>query len=288
MRKHFWLRPILLIIALLAHIPTIAAERDSLINEALAWRKMGNLNHALYLLSGIDASEARFELATTYYMLGKPGKAIEICRRLAADTTLLALDARVLMGQCRRAQGFDRVARRIYKRALAAGSSNAGMQMAEMYFDKGRLAEAEEYCQKAILLNTANAEAHLLLAQVNEVRGLRFQAMLPLYYYLLISNEEELKNAAYQLLVQLWCARSIYRDVVGRGRPVETSFNAKVNRQIDEWTTNDTIAAAEPQQQREMLKVFSTKLFGFLREHSATNLDFYQIVYSDFFIAIEE
>lgn len=273
--------------ATMAHAQQSAeARRDSLIHDAHTWTAMGNADHALHLLTLAGGDEAQFEIASLLYNQNRYSEAISECKKLIEAGGDYALDARVLMGQCRRAQGYDFAAKRIFKKALADGSSNAALEMAHMLYAKGRLTEAEHYAQQAIQLNVGNAEAHFTLASVMESRGLRFEAMMPLYYYLLISDNDAQRDLAYRLLTHLWCRSSTYVDLLHRGRPSTSAFNDAVNRQIDSWTTDDSPARAQGVEAIEKVYALTDSLFRHLLQNSENNLDFWQLTYTDFMVKL--
>src|SRR5690606_7736012 len=62
---------------------------------------------------------------------------------------------------------------------------------------------AEEHIQKSILLNPAHAAAHKYLAQIQEENGNRIKAILPLYAYLIYSDDEKEKKAVLAKLQKL-------------------------------------------------------------------------------------
>ncbi len=263
------------------------AEADSLMHEARTWRSMGNLDHALYLFTTVGTDEATFEAATTQYLLGQSSSAIATCRRLVDSQSEYALDARVLIGQCRQQQGFDFAAKRIYQKAIDDGSSAAAAKYGQMMYAKGHLNDAQSLAQQAITLNPSNAEAHLLLAGVMANQGKRFEAMMPLYYFLLIADNDDDRNLAYTQLMSLWRRSSKSLNFLkAPEKPDPHDFCARINAQIDTWTTSDSIAHAEGSKAIRMLHEQTDRLFRFLLDESEQNLDFWQITYSDFFVRL--
>ncbi len=275
--------------ALACHATT-AAEADSLMESARSWRRLGNLDHALYLFSQVPGDEATYEVAVTQYLLGQNSSSIATCRRIIDKDNEYSLDARVLMGQCRQQQGFDLAAKHIYKKAIADGSSNAASKYAQMMYRKGHLSEAQDLAQQAISLNESNAEAHLTLAAAMANQGKRFEAMMPLYYYLLIASSDDDREIAYTQLISLW--RRSSKTLVWLQSDEEKKEMAKegfcktVNDRIDSWTTSDSIAHATGTEAIELLLQQTNRLFNYLLDHSENNLDFWQLHYSDFFVRL--
>ncbi len=276
----------LLLIFSFFHAETKAESRaDSLLTMARMWREMGNLDHAIYLFEEVGSYEATYEKAVTQYMLGRNSAAIATAKRLKKIDNDYALDASVLIGQCRENQGFEFAAKRIYIKTTKKGSSAAATKFAQMMYRKGHLDKAQTYAQKAIGLNISNAEAHMVLASVMANKGARFKAMMPLYYYLIINTLEDNQRLAYAQLTSLW-RRSAKAINIFRQQSPSDPFNDAVDAQIEAWATDDAITQAEGSVAVEMLLDMTEKLFNYLLENSELNLDFWQLTYTDFFVKL--
>lgn len=87
-------------------------------------------------------------------------------------------------------------------------------------FNSGQQEKAEISAINAIQQNTGHASSHLLLSKIMEVKNNRIQAMLPLYFFLLLEPKSERALAEY----------STIRNHLGRGvsREGETTINIVV------------------------------------------------------------
>lgn len=274
--------------ALLLLIATLVAaqsttRQDSLLNIGRMWRDNHNFEMAIDQFLRAGGDEAEYEMALTHYYMGKISMALSESKSIAKRGNNFSLDAEVLTALCRESQGFERAAIRIYKNATAQGSSRAAYHYAAMLLRKGHRDEAEQWAQKSIMLNKNNADAHLLLATVMTEKNERFKSMMPIYYFLLINNDEEKQRLAYRQLISLWRESAKAINLIKTCK-VPDPFNDAINRQIEQWTTSDSIAKVPAKEQITMLCQQTERLFRYLLETSELNLDFWQVTYTDFFV----
>jgi len=227
----------------------------------------------------------KYDLAMLHYNSGKINLCVQECNALIKADGYYADDARVLLAMCRDSQGFYRVARRMYRKLVAEDNASAAYHYASMLVRRGHYTEAEKMLQKAIIGNKSNADAHLMLAMVKANQGERFKAMMPLYYFLLINNDEEKQITAYNRLISLWRQSAKAINLVNAQRHPDP-FNDKTDNAISTWTTSDSIAHANDKEQIEKLASYTQQLFSYLLNNSEQNLDFWQVAYTDFFVKL--
>lgn len=262
------------------------SRHDSIMEVARMWRDMKNYPVAIDHFNMAGGDEAEYEAAMTYFLMGRTRVALSEGKRIARSESPFAVDAKVLVAMCRERQGFTRAAKYQYKSILKKyNSARAAYYYAVMMFRKGHLAEAEEYVQKAILINRAMPEAHLLLSHVEESQNNRFKAMMPLYYYLLINDHAEAQAEGFTHLINLW-RRSAKAMTILRNNRKPDPFNDAMDDQMAQWATSDSIAHFKGKELIDALYVRTDNLFRYLLANSEQNLDFYQVVYSDFFVTL--
>ena len=226
-----------------------------------------------------------YSLAMLHYNTGKIALCVAECNTLIKGGGYYTDDARVLLAKCRDTQGFYRVARRMYRKLVAEDNANAAYHYGAMLVRKGHYAEAEQMLQKAIIGNKSNADAHLMLAIVKANQGERFKAMMPLYYYMLINTDEEQQIMAYNRLLSLWRQSAKTLVMIKNSKQVDP-FNDATDAAICTWATSDSIMHLDGKEQIEKLGQYTSQLFSYLLNNSEKNLDFWQVVYSDFFVTL--
>ncbi len=233
----------------------------------------------------INQDSIDYDLAMLHYNTGKMSLCVAECRALIKGGGYYADDARVLLAMCRDSQGFYRVARRMYRKLVAQDNASAAYHYGSMLARRGHLDEAERMFQKAIIGDKSNAQAHLHLASVMATQGERFKAMLPLYYFLLVNNDEEKQIIAYNQLISLWRHSAQAMNLIKSSRKNDT-FNDEVDKQISMWVTSDSITHLDAKAQIAKLAEYTNQLFGYLLNCSEKNLDFWQVAYTDFFVTL--
>ncbi|MGV8827099.1 MAG: tetratricopeptide repeat protein [Breznakibacter sp.] len=262
---------------------------DSLIDQAVAWREKGNAELALRELDPLvvakDASErALYELALTHMQLEHYTLAIGPAKRVLSLKGAHRVDAALVLGQCYVARGEYKRAQRLFKSLsdVALVDERIPYQCAVLYLKMGQHDAAEAEVQKAILLNRTFVDAHLLLSNIMLEKGERIKAMLPLYYYLLLDNDGENGALAGKQLIQLWKFSSgRVLGMLNRGSSKDLYHQA--GQYINTISTDDSISTLQGSAAISLLSQHTTRLFGFFKEHSGDNFDFYQLVYIDFF-----
>ena len=275
-----------------AHAQNTPQSVDSLIDRAVEWRLMGNPREAASILTRLldDEPSQRlvYELAAAHFDMGNTTLAqsqTERAARMGGDYTY---DAELLSARCRELHGFTSKARKTYLKLLSDKrytSGKAGYYYARMLYNSHKSDEAVEQLQRSILTDRTLPEAHLLLATIMAERGERFHSMLPLYYFLLISDDFETKTLAYKQLVLLWKHSGQPWHPLSP-KPRLASFDEKVETMIAVISPNDSLSVLTGAQAIEGLYDRTRQLFEYLLETSENNLDFWQVVYTDFFVTL--
>lgn len=267
-----------------ANAAALTANTDSLIAVARQWRDMGDYVRSLDALAHLNTDEARYETAYTHYLMGKTSQALAEGKALINSSC--RHDALILTALCREKQGFDKAAIRIYKSLIKEESAVAALRYASVLYRKGKDEQTVQMLQKAISIDRSMPEAHFMLAGIMANKGERFKAMMPLYYYLLISDDKETSQTAHKQLVSLWKKSARVIDILKRGSAADP-FNDAIDRQIATWATSDSIAHLSGNALVTALLHRTDSLLSYLADTSADNLDFWQITYTDFFLKLK-
>lgn len=227
-----------------------------------------------------------YYLAQHHYNVGKVALCVSECKSIIDADTYYATDAKVLLALCRERQGYERAAVRLYKKLVNEDKSASGaFHYASMLTRKGKLNMAQEVCQKAIRYDKSMSDAHHLLSTIMATKGYRFEAMMPLYYFLLINDNQEQQKIAYKQLISLWRRSSQTMNLLKKPMAPDP-FNDNMNKMINQWTTSDSIASMKGKDQIIELGRKTENLFDYLLSNSEQNLDFWQVMYSDFFVQL--
>lgn len=230
--------------------------------------------------------ETHYEQAKSLFDQMKIALCVEECKGLIKNNGRLVEDAQVLLALCRETQGFDRAAIHLYKKLEKKESATGIFHYGVMMSKKGHLKEAEALFQKCISLDRTMTEAHLYLSNIMLTQGYRFEAMMPLYYTLLISTDKNQQSMAYEQLLRLWRRSAQALDLLHNNKNTTRAFNRSIDQYISTLTTSDSILVLNGKEQIELLNSYTSKLFNHLLETSEENLDFYQIYYTDFFVTL--
>lgn len=259
---------------------------DSLMTEAARLRDLQLYDNAVAIYLTLPTEAAQYELAATYYTMGKTTLALSLCREIEEQQGLMADKASLLMARCRDDQGYDAAAKRIYKRLIDKQNPDAAYYYALMLYRGGHVAETTELLMKALRWDNSLADAHLLLSEIMTNQGERFKAMMPLYYFLLIASDETQRLRAYDRLIALWRHSAKAIDILHINRPSHDAFNDRTDKMIEQWATTDSISVVDGSEQIERLLIQTNRLFRYLLDTSETNLDFWQLTYTDFFVTL--
>lgn len=261
---------------------------DSLMMQADMMRSAGSLAMAADLYSQIGTDRARVECASTLLEMGRVTDALREARvLLKLEGFTLKDDALLIVAQCRDAQGFDAASNRAYKKLVKNNHAEGAYFYALKLFRQGHDKKAEEMCQRAIRANKTLAPAHQLMASIQATAGQRYQALLPLYRYMLTSSDEGRRLGARQLLT-LWRKEAQAIDILRHRRGGDP-----FSQRMEAVMTNicDTLPSTAPDKVNELtaadvetLVAKTEALTDAMRELGEENLDFWQLYYADMLV----
>ncbi len=285
------------------------AERDSLMDVAYQRRAVGAYTQALDIYGHLGGNRARLERAETYLELGieqtdsRPlspaemgygtyGKAHNFTELALQEAKIMQKDAtfpyqdeaRLIEGRARNAQGFTTKAKRIYKKLAEKGNAEAMFYLSKQLYAEGHLQEAEYYAQKAIIKDPLLTPAHRLLSTIELSMGHRYQALLPIYRYLLTASDAGREESITQLR-SLWRNEPWQFQLLGK-RTDEEPYSEKMEKKIDEICAQFGDQPTEATAIIEQISQKTDSLLAHMRDTGEENLDFWQIAYADFLIEV--
>ena len=266
---------------------------DSLVDVAVEWREKGNAELALRELNAIEAGKNQnervlYELAYTHLVLSHYTLAITPAKKAMAMSGEYRVDAALVLAQSYVSRGEYKRAQRLFLTLEddARTDERIPYQFASLYLKMWELDNAEAEVQKAIVLNRSFVDAHLLLSNILIEKGMRVKAMLSLYFYIFLNNDNEDGINAAKQLDKLWKASSGRVLYFLKPTPARDIY-FEADQYIKTICTNDSITSFQGADAIRLLSQYTDGLFGFFKTHSGDNFDFYQLIYLDFFIELQ-
>lgn len=261
------------------------AREDSLMNVARTYADNGNFSEAINVYSQIPTERARIEMAQAYLEMGNVVRALSDAKLMRKEKDFsLKDDALLIEARCRERQGFIQAARRMYRRLTKHNHAEGMFYYATYLHTIGHQAKAAEICQKSIKADGKLTPAHALLSDIETARGHRYQALLPLYRYMLSASDFGRQEAA-EKLIRLWRRGGMGLDIF-KMRTAEEPYSEKMEKEIDALIADITPASDKPADMIAAIVLRTDSLFARMRDTGEENLDFYQVTYADFLIEV--
>lgn len=263
----------------------ILAREDSLMNVARGYADMGNFSEAINVYTKIPTERARIERTQAYLEMGNVVRALGDAKAMGKDKSFgLKDDALLIEARCRERQGFIEAARRMYRRLTRKGHAEGMYYYASHLHTIGHQDKAAEICKAAIKANRQLTPAHELLSEIETARGHRYQALLPLYRYMLTCSDEGRKTGSEQL-TRLWRRGGLGIDLFGK-RTAEEEYSEKMEATINTLCDSIRPASDKPIDMIEAIATRTDSLLSKMRDTGEENLDFWQVEYADFLIEV--
>jgi tetratricopeptide (TPR) repeat protein len=184
---------------------------DKLIDEGVVLFDLGKYDEAIKKYErALDLNPksmaARYELAYTYYTKGDYYKALEHSRIVSQAESEYWIDGMVIYGASYESLGKSSRAIKVFEKALAKRPDHTKLRFnaALSYFSTKQYEKAEQYTTIVIEQDKANTSAHLLLANIELMRGDKLGSMMALYYFLLLEQNGDRSLKAYEMLTAIW------------------------------------------------------------------------------------
>jgi tetratricopeptide (TPR) repeat protein len=264
---------------------------DRLINEGVDLFDQGDYDAAIKKYEkAIDLNPknmaARYELAYTWYTKGDFKKAIEHSQVVVQVKKDYWIDAIVIYGASYENLGKSKRAIKIFEEGLKERPDHAQLRYnaALSYFNLKQYDLAERYLTIAVEQDKANTSAHLLLANVELVRGEKLKSMMALYYFLLLEQNTDRTIKAFDMLQAIWENLAKSGEAIGTSKT--TTFSSPFKNVELKLATNQ-LGLQLPTE----LQTFTARSQYFTQCLSAEvgNIDgFWKLVYVDFYADIDK
>jgi len=234
------------------------------------------------------SDEVIYYMALSYLALNQNEEAVAFSGKLMEKENEYCLDAYLVSGSAWQKLGREKRSIRMYKEGLKLfpASYLLHYNLALELFNEKSLDEAENHAIRAVELENGHGSSHLLLSYIMNRKGERIKSMLPLYYFLLIEQNSERSESAYDFLQKVISQGAGYQGqkdirLVKAGYKymdfgdVELALNQMTDKKDWEWGLSDFT--------NQNLQLFST-----LSKYSHDKAGFWWNFYADFFVKIEK
>lgn len=233
-----------------------------------------------------------YEMAYSYYMLGKYNKVIELADFIITKNEDTLLEAFSIKSSAQDAMGQLDASIKTFDTAIANFPNNYLLRfnLGVTLFRMGDAVKAEQSFITAIELNPSHAGSHYLLAYISEQANKRVQAILSYYFFLMLENDSERSLNAINSLVRLQQQSVSKND--------DNKFSILIDpRNSDTDLASIELAIAMATTSNELLKQGSEQatflnstrlLFGILSETKIAEENFWLEFYANFFAKLHQ
>lgn len=224
--------------------PMVLKAQDSLLNSIMT-RGMVLYDEERYELALIEYKKAleikpkdgfiNHEVAMAYYQLGNNKEALNYAKEASKEESESGVQAVMLIGTIHDNQGNTKKAIKTYKKSIKRFGDYylLWFNLGVTYNGIGDYENAASAFENSIKNRLDHANSHHALASMKLTQGKRFEALLPLYFYLLLMPQSELAEKVSTTIEGLWSQGvSIEDDVitlnVGSGRGNETVLGTEM------------------------------------------------------------
>jgi len=193
---------------------TLTAQLESsaeLVKQAVELNEDGSYNRAVKLLTKALKEDknnlaAKYELAYAYLHTGNAKGAAKYSKQIIRQGDSLKLEAYLLLGAAYDQMDKAKESLKIYDKAVHEfpGNNLALFNLGLSYYNNNNFEMAERSLIRSIDVDHTYAPSHYLLSHVMLRKGETIKAMLSLYYFLLLEQDTERSQEAFDMLVELW------------------------------------------------------------------------------------
>ncbi len=152
------------------------------------------------------SSLVKYEIAYSYYAMEDYANAEKYAKMVLDKNAGSMEPAYILYANLLDDKGQTEEAIKVYAKGLKQFKQSYLLHFnlgTTLLIKKKDVAGAEKQFKEALTINPTHSGSHLMLAQIMMYKDQRVQAMLPLYYYLLLSPRGSKSGAVYKTLSEL-------------------------------------------------------------------------------------
>ena len=266
-------------------------EAEQLVQQGIKLNDEGSYQSAIRKFKealGLDGDlpEAKYEMAYAYLQTGNSEKAVKLSKDVVRSDESLKLDAYLILGAAYEQQKNSAKSLKVYKKAAKEYPENnlAQFNLGLSYYNHRQWDEAEKCLTTAVRLNRTYPGSHFLLAHIMLKKGETVKAMLSLYYFLLLEQDSERAENAYEILENLWksdVSTSNGKTIVSISKS-KNDFYKMVNLTVRLKSVSNE-ENFEPEKRLEVFSENTNLLFDVLSRGYDEDIDFWELTYLDFF-----
>ena len=146
-----------------------------------------------------------YELSYTYMTVGNYDEALKFSRKAIEKASNAQEPAYMVLGNSLDLSKKPQEAIKIYEEGLSKypGSDLLNYNLAMTAYNIRDYPKAEHAAIAAIRANPSHASSHLVLANIMKAKGARVQALLPLYYFLMLEPDSKRSSTGLNMLHNL-------------------------------------------------------------------------------------
>jgi tetratricopeptide (TPR) repeat protein len=235
--------------------------------------------------------QAKYELAYIFLKTGNSEKAAKYSKEVMKADDSLKLEATLILGAAYDQQHESKKSLKVYKKAVKEFPENnlAQFNLGLSYYNSHDWDEAESCLIKATSLDNSFPGSHFLLAHIMLNKGETVKSMLSLYYFLLLEQDTERTEDAYEILEELW--KSNVTNLEGQKVISINNGNNDFYKMVDLAIKMKAATYTGNFEPSDRLRVFSENtvlLFDVISQNYDGKLGFWELTYLDFFKELHE
>lgn len=268
---------------------------EKIVQEGVEFHDKGDFDKAIELYKkalSIDSVSAlaNYEISMTYLASKEYSKAVLHSQKVLDLNGEHMLGAYITNGSALDMLGNPQQAIEVYEKGLNNYKHHLLFyNLAVTCLNCGEIEKAYDSAINAISIKPNHASSHFILSQIMEKKGSRIQAMLPLYYFLLMETNSERSSMAYNTLKR-------YMDH-GVSRESETNIKVNIPLNLDDdfgpaelmvslSKASNTLAENEGKPELELFAENNESIFNVLGELKKKKKGFWWNFYVPFFYEI--
>ncbi len=266
-------------------------EAELLVSQGIKLSSEGSYNRAIAKFE--DALEldeklnvAKYELAYVFLKIGNSEKAAMYSKEVMKSNDSLKLEASLILGAAYDQQHEPKKSLKVYRKVVKEFPENnlAQFNLGLSYYNHRDWDNAELCLIKATTLDKSYPGSHFLLAHIMLNKGETVKSMLSLYYFLLLEQDTERAEDAYEILEELW--KSSVSNLDGKKVVSINNSNNDFYKMVDLAVKMKAVSYDGNFEPNDRLKVFAGNtdlLFDVIGYKYDGKLGFWELTYLDFF-----
>lgn len=280
----------------LISVPVFSQDTASLVREGIQLYDNGQYTEAIdvyqkALVADPNSSLVHYELALTFMATGEYGKAEEHSRIVLKQDKEHQLEAYVALGNALDMQGKAKKAIKVYEKGIKKYDHYLlHYNHAIACFNNGNTNVAYDSALNAISNNSGHASSHLILSKIMDRKNSRIQAMLPLYFFLLIEPNTERAAIEYQVL-RNYLDHGVVREndkKINITVPVGNDDFGAAEMMVSLVKSSENLEENRGKSQLDLFAMHNEKIFNILGELKDGNTGFWWDFYVPFFYDLSQ